>query len=160
GGVITTRRGELLGLIGKELRNTLTDTWINYALPIQAKIEIKRGDHITTISIPEFVEKAKRGEYKPIVVDKPPPGPKGFHGIVLVPNVVERTPPFVEEVVPGSPAQKAGLRPDDLIVYVDGERVVSIKAFRDLMDKIPPGTVVKLEVRRGDKLVGVDVKLE
>src|SRR5262249_35212802 len=81
GGVITTRRGELLGLIGKELRNTLTDTWINYALPIQAKIEIKRGDHITTISIPEFVEKAKRGEYKPIVVDKPPPGPKGFHGI-------------------------------------------------------------------------------
>src|SRR5262245_39218369 len=27
GGVITTRKGELLGIIGKELRNTLTDTW-------------------------------------------------------------------------------------------------------------------------------------
>src|SRR5438105_6080742 len=30
GGIITTRKGELLGLIGKELRNNLTDTWINY----------------------------------------------------------------------------------------------------------------------------------
>src|SRR5262249_49184590 len=38
GGVITTRKGELLGLIGKELRNELTNTWINYAVPIGAKI--------------------------------------------------------------------------------------------------------------------------
>ncbi len=160
GGVITTRRGELLGLIGKELRNTLTDTWINYAMPVQAAVEIKRGDQVTRVSVLEFAEKAKRGEYKPLVVERPPAGQGGYHGIVLVPNVVERTPPFVEELQPNSPAAKAGLKPDDLIVYVDGERVVSIRAFREIMDKVPPGTQVKLEVRRGDKLVGVDLKLE
>jgi serine protease Do len=152
GGAVTNRKGELIGVIGKELRNSLTDTWINYAVPIQV--------------LAEFVEKAKKGEYRPIVRSEPAGGRAGYHGIVLVPNVVERTPPFVEEIVPGSPAAKAGLQPDDLIVYVDGQQVASVKAFRDLMNKAPPGTTVRLEVRRADKqtgserLLGVELKLE
>ncbi len=160
GGVITTRKGELLGIIGKELQNTLTDTWINYATPLQAKVEVRQGDQVTPLNLLDFIDKAKRGEYKPIVRDKSREGPGGRHGIVLVPNVVERTPPFVEEVQPGSPAARAGLKPDDLIVYIDGERIVSIKEFRDIVDKTRPGTVLKLEVRRGDKLVSVDLKLD
>src|SRR5262245_19449924 len=40
GGVVTTRKGELLGIIGKELRNELTNTWINYAVPIGARVEV------------------------------------------------------------------------------------------------------------------------
>jgi len=146
GGAITTRSGELLGIIGKELRNTLTDTWINYAVPIQ--------------SLAEFVDKAKSGQYQSPVRHKPTAGPGVYHGIVLVPNVVERTPPYVEDTVPQSPASRAGLRPDDLIVYVDGEKVVSIKEFKDMVERARPGTIVKLEVRRGDKLVTVDLKLE
>jgi serine protease Do len=70
---------------------------------------------------------------------------------VLVPNVVERTPPYIEEVVPGSPAAKAGLKPDDLIVYVDGEQVLTVTAFKEILAKTRPGTVVKLEIRRVDK---------
>src|SRR5439155_14134263 len=57
GGVLTTRRGELLGILGKELRNTLTDTWINYAIPIQTKIEVKSGDKVTTATIVDIIEK-------------------------------------------------------------------------------------------------------
>ncbi len=154
GGAVTTRQGELIGLIGKELRNGLTDTWVNYAIPI----------HV----LADFVHKGIRGEYKPVARQTPAPGgPVGYHGIVLVPNVVERTPPFVEDVVPGSPAARAGLRPDDLIVYLDGQQVASVKAFRDAVDRAPPGTVLKLEVRRADKaapggerLVAVEVRLE
>jgi S1-C subfamily serine protease len=147
GGAVTTRKGDLLGIIGKELRNTLSDTWINYAVPVQ--------------SLAEFVAKAKRGKYKPVVKDKPLAGPGVYHGIIMVPDVVERTPPYVEDTLPQSPAARAGLRPDDLIVYVDGEKVVSIKEFRDRVERARrPGTVVKLEIRRGDKLVTVDLKLE
>lgn len=152
GGALTTRKGELLGIIGKELRNTLTDTWVNYAVPIRV--------------LADFVEKGKRGEYKPVVRSQPLGARSGYHGIVLVPNVVERTPPFVEEVLPGSPAAKAGLRPDDLIVYLDGQQIVSVKAFRDLIDKAAPGTAVRLEIRRADKesggerLIAVEIKLE
>jgi len=144
GGAVTTRKGELLGLIGKELRNDLTDTWINYAMPIQA--------------LADFVGKAMKGAYKPIVREKKE-GQQGYHGIVLVPNVVERTPPFIEELVPGSPAVKAKLRPDDLIVYIDGQQVASVQAFHEMLKDLPPGTVVKLEVRRGDKLVPIELTL-
>jgi serine protease Do len=152
GGVITNRKGELLGIIGKELRNTLTDTWVNYAIPVSV--------------LAKFVELGMKGEYKPIVKEKPPPGAGGFHGIVLVPNVVERTPPFVEEVIPESPAAKAGIRPDDLIVYIDGEQIVSVKAFREFMAKTRPGMILKLEIQRvnktdgTDRLVPVELKLE
>jgi serine protease Do len=158
GGVITTRKGELLGLIGKELRNNLTDTWINYAVPIQATAKGKRGEDDVTVSIVEMVEKKEL--YKPI--DKKPrlAGPGGYHGIILVPNVVERTPPYVEDVEKGSPADRAGLKPDDLIVYVDGEQVGSINHFRDIVDKANPGTEFKIEVRRGERLQTFTIKLE
>jgi len=146
GGAVTTRKGDLIGIIGKELRNTLSDTFINYAVPVQV--------------LAPFVEKAMKGQYQPIVKHKPSEGPAGYHGIVLVPNVVERTPPFVEDTLPGSPAARAGLRPDDLIVYIDGEKIVSIKEFRDIVEKARPGTLFKLEIRRGDKLMTVDLKLD
>jgi serine protease Do len=146
GGALTTRKGELIGLIGKELQNKLSDTWINYAIPVQV--------------LENFATKGIKGQYKPIVRAKPTGGPGGFHGIVLVPNVVERTPPFVEDTVPGSPAAKAGLQPDDLLVSVDGQRIASIKEFREIVDKARPGTLFRLEYRRGEKLTTVDLKLE
>jgi serine protease Do len=158
GGVITTRKGELLGIVGKELRNNLTETWINYAIPINATAPGKRKGADVTVSIAEVVEKGK--DYVP--TEKPPKlaGPGGFHGIILVPNVVERTPPYVEEVVPNSPAARAGLKPDDLIVYIDGEQIGSIAVFKEIVDHAPPDTEFKIEVRRGDKLETVKIKLE
>jgi S1-C subfamily serine protease len=160
GGALTTRKGELLGIIGKELRNSLTDTWINYAVPVGSKVEVKQGDQTLTVSLPEFVEKGIKGEYKPTAREKGPrDGLGGFHGIVLVPNVVERTPPFVEDVLPNSPAAKSGLKPDDLIVYVDGEPIVSITNFNEVIGRSRPGTTVKLEVRRGEKLTTLELTL-
>src|SRR5207302_511363 len=83
GGAVTTRKGELLGIIGKEVRNSLSDTWINYAVPVPV--------------LADFVEKGKKGEYRAKVRVRPTAGPAGYHGIILVPNVVERTPTFVED---------------------------------------------------------------
>jgi serine protease Do len=159
GGALTTRKGELLGLIGKELLNDLTNTWINYAVPVQAKAEGVRDDKPLTVSLLDLVE--KKEEFKPLVAKRPSgDGPLGYHGIILVPNVVERTPPFVEGVLPGSPAARAGLRPDDLIVYVNGEQVGSIKSFREIVDHASPGTTFKIEVRRGDQLTSSEMTLE
>jgi serine protease Do len=159
GGALTTQKGDLLGMIGKELKNSLSNTWVNYAVPIGVRVEVRQSDQTVTVSLPEFVVKGMKGEYKPTVREKSTEGPGGYHGIVLVPNVVERTPPYVEDVVPGSPAAKAGLKPDDLIVYVDGEPVVSIAGFKDVMSRTRPGVTVQLEVRRGDKLVPVELTL-
>src|SRR5262249_27755495 len=135
-----------IGMIGKEIRNNLSDTWVNYAVPIQ--------------SLADFSLKGMKGLYKPKPRTASVKGSHGYHGLLLVPDVVERTPPFVDDIAPGSPAAKAGLRPDDLIVYVNGEKITSIKELRRLIDTAQPGTSFKLEVRRGDRLVSLDLKLE
>jgi serine protease Do len=137
GGMVTTRDGRPLGMIGKELRNSLTNTWINYAVPIQALVT--------------FVDKGKRGEYRPTVRSVPTEGEIGYHGLTLVPNVLERTPPFVESVAPGSPAARAGLKSDDLIISIDGQQVPSIKAVEAVLARARPGSSVKIEARRSDK---------
>jgi serine protease Do len=160
GGALTTRKGELLGLIGKELRNTLTDAWINYAVPVQAVTEGKRGDQNVKVSLADFVENARAGKYVSLLEKKKYEGPAGYHGLVLVPNVVERTPPYVDAVLPNSPAARAGFRPDDLVVYIEGEQVGSIKTFHEIVDRSPPGTAYKVEVRRGDRLMTLELKLE
>jgi serine protease Do len=159
GGALTTRKGELLGIIGREYKNTLSDAWINYAVPVQAKAKIARDGKETTVDMATFVREAVAGKYKTAAVERAKVDRGGYHGIILVPNVVQVTPPYVEDVAPGSPAAKAGLRPDDLIVYIDGELVSSIKTFRDIMRGTPPGQELRLEVQRGNQLVSLALKM-
>jgi serine protease Do len=173
GGALIDRKGNLLGVIGREIKNSLSDTWMNYAIPITAKVDIslretvkdkdgkeKEEEKTVTVTMPEFVTKGMKGEYKPVKRPTLVAGEGGYHGIIFVPNVLERTPAYVEDVVPDSPALKAGIRPDDLISFVDGEPVVSIKAFHEWMRKnTRPGQMVRVEVRRGEALQTVELQL-
>jgi serine protease Do len=159
GGALTTRKGELLGLIGKELRNELTNTWINYAIPINASITVTQADgKEATVSILDIVEKKEK--YKPLTLGKKNEGPGVYTGILLVADPVERTPPYVEEVVPGSPADKAKLQPDDLIVYVDGVLVGDIHTYNEILSRYHPNQTVKLEIQRDRKLQTISLTLE
>lgn len=160
GGALTNYKGELVGMLGRELKNTLTDTWINYAVPTRAVAEVQRGDKTEKVTLDAFVREAIAGTYKQgddRTKDKK--GRGGYHGIITVVNAISATPPYVEEVLPSSPAAQAGLRPDDLIVYVDGELVNSINVFRDTMRQFAPGSEVRLEVQRGNRLESVKLKL-
>lgn len=159
GGIIITRKGDLLGIVGRELKNTLSDTWINYAIPVQAKVEIIRDEKPVKVDMATFVKESIAGTYRQSERRKNKEDRGGYTGIVLVPNAVGVTPPYIEEVLPKSPAADAGLRPDDLIVYVDGELVPSIKMYRDIMKQVGPGNEIKLEVQRGSTLKSVKLKL-
>jgi serine protease Do len=160
GGALTTRKGELLGLVGKELRNELTNTWINYALPINARITVPQGEGKSiTVSILDVVEKKEK--YKPIDPSKKGnEGPGVYTGIILVADPVERTPPFIEDVIAGSPADKAKLRPDDLIVYLDGLPVGDIHTFKEVLGRYHPNQTIRLEIQRDRKLQTVSLTLE
>jgi len=60
---------------------------------------------------------------------------------------------FVDEVIPGTPADEAGLMPGDLIVGIDEE---PISTFVELAAKVQfraPGTPAELEVLRDDVLL-------
>jgi len=173
GGALIDRKGNLIGIIGREIKNSLSDTWMNYAIPVDAKVDIRIKEMVKdkdgkeheeektiTVTMPEFVAKGMKGEYKPIKRPTLISGEGGYHGIVFVPNILERTPAYVEDVVRGSPAAKAGIRPDDLISFVDGEPIVSIKAFHEWMKKnTRPGQMIRVEVRRGESLQTVEMSL-
>lgn len=159
GGALTDRKGNLLGVVGREVRNVLSETWVNYAIPVGARVEIKDGEKTVTLGVAEFVDRAMKGQYKPVQKVKETTGPGGYHGIVFVPDILERTPPYVEDVVPGSPAAKAGIRPDDLVSFLDGEPVPTIKVFHETIRRTRPGAKVRFEVRRGDNLQTVEVTL-
>jgi serine protease Do len=148
GGALVTRRGELVAMLGKELRNALNNTWLNYAVPIGelrgSVEEIRAGKFIARR--PDEAEKKPQQCVRLAAL-----------GLTLVPDVLERTPPFVDSVRPGSPAMQAGLLPDDLIVLVGDRLIQSCKNLVAELEYIDHEDEVKLTIIRGNELVEVKV---
>jgi carboxyl-terminal processing protease len=65
----------------------------------------------------------------------------------------------ITDVFAGAPAEKAGLRPGDVITAVDGRSIAGI-GINEATDRIkgPPGTTVRLTYRRGKTLHRVAVE--
>ncbi len=55
----------------------------------------------------------------------------------------------VTRVVQGSPAEKAGIRKDDVILRLDGENITSVRKLNRLVAEIAPDQSVKVAVSRG-----------
>ena len=65
----------------------------------------------------------------------------------------------MQDVTPGSPGARAGLRTYDLIVAVDGKAVSGNDQLIQLIAARQPGTVASLQVVRDNHPVNVAVKL-
>jgi membrane-associated protease RseP (regulator of RpoE activity) len=55
----------------------------------------------------------------------------------------------ITRVVQGSPAEKAGLKKDDVILRLDGENITSVRKLNRLVSEIAPDQSVKVAVSRG-----------
>ncbi len=66
---------------------------------------------------------------------------------------------IVSDVVPGGPADRAGLKIQDIIVRVDGERTSSLPLFSQRLYLHGSGEHAKLEVLRGSERLQLDVSL-
>jgi serine protease Do len=65
----------------------------------------------------------------------------------------------VSDVNPDTPAAKAGLKPEDVVVAVDGNSVDSSRALTRSVGFKPPGTEVTLTIYRGGKKQDLKLKL-
>jgi len=65
----------------------------------------------------------------------------------------------ISEVNSGSPAQSAGVRADDVVTSIDGQKVTSAEALIVAIRTHRPGEVVKLSLERDGKSVNVTVTL-
>ncbi len=150
GGVLTTLDGRLVGVLGRELKNPQTQTWINYAVPAS--------------KLAATADAIMKGEFRPKDRFAQTDGKKSGVtpvdlGLVLVPDVVARTPAYIDDVVAGSAASKSGLAADDLIVFLNSDLVASIAAVQEVLDRTQPGDDVTVTVRRGDDLVSVTIRV-
>ncbi len=143
GGALTNLHGELIAMLGKELKNARNNTWLNYAVPInelrEAVNEIRAGK-----VRPRADSQAKKAK---------DPLELSMLGLNLVNTGLERAPPFIDQVYGDSPAAKAGLRTDDLIVFLDNQLVQNSKSLRAEMLRIERDEAIRLTVMRDGQLM-------
>jgi serine protease Do len=149
GGALVALDGRLIGLLGKELRDSAHNVWINYAMPISA--------------IAETTREMLAGRFKPAATDEPATAVANCWkletlGVVLVPDLVPRTPPFIDTLRRGSLAERAGLLPDDLVLYVNNRLVPSAQALRAELSQIDRGDELRLTVLRNAELIEVALR--
>ncbi|MCY2992685.1 MAG: S1C family serine protease [Planctomycetota bacterium] len=149
GGALTNRQGSLAGLLGKELRNALNNTWLNHAIPV-ADLQAAVADLLAGKTRPRSENSTAKKPAQPWTLWR--------SGITLMPPVLTKTPPFAERVRPDSPAENAGLQPDDLILFVN-DRVASscqhVAEEISFIDRIDP---LRLTVQRGQELLDLTLK--
>lgn len=148
GGALTDRRGKLAGLLGKEVRSSLSNIWLNYAIPIS--------------ELAPAADEIIAGKFRPVPRDEDEKKPKEAHtlallGITLVPDFLPKTPPFIESVKPGSPAAKAGLKTDDLVLFVNSRVVQSCKLLVDELTYIDRLDPLRITIQRGQDLLEVEL---
>jgi serine protease Do len=148
GGAITDDDGRLVGLIGRELRNNVNGTWLNYALPISEL----RGS-VTRIQAGELAPAGSPASETPIAN----PWRLSGLGATMLPDVLERTPAYIDAVAEDSPAAKAGLLPEDLILMVDGRLVNGRAAVEQELARHEADAPLKVTVLRGQTLMELQI---
>ena len=147
GGAVVDASGNLVGMLGKELRDAATGVWLNYALPAsalrQALGDIIAGRKTTAVTQSDpLLDRSKSHNFNTL-------------GLVMIPDVLESTPAFIDEVVDGEVAARANLRPDDLVLLVNGRRVESQRVMLKLLRTIDRRDEVELTVQRDTEILAV-----
>lgn len=153
GGLLTDDRGTPVGLIGREIRHAASRTWVNYAVPLT-----------TLAPVVEALRSGKRIDSRPkdasadvaMISDR---DLTAKFGLTMLPNVVERTPAFVDDIKPGSLAHTAGLQRSDLIVLVDDAVITSVTEFQQVLATFRTGQRISLTVNREQELKAIELRI-
>lgn len=145
GGPLCNIKGEVIGLNTVISSPSGTNIGIGFAVPINMAKEVARQ-----LITKGKVERGYLGVY-PQELDadmRKGLGLKGAYGVLIA------------DVVPGTPADRAGLRSGDVIVVFDGHKVGDVEDFRERVAATPPGKTVAIKIWRGGKEMGLNAKLE
>ncbi len=144
GGALVNMRGELVGINTAILSRTGGYQGIGFAIPTNmvnpiARSLLKHG-------------KVRRG-WLGVVIQEPTREMAKTLGLPTHKGVL------ITDVDPRSPAGKAGLRRDDLVVKIDGQRVDTVHRLRNTVAAAGAGKRVALELYRKQKRIRLSVKL-
>ena len=144
GGPLFNTRGEVVGINSQIYSQTGGYQGLSFAIPIEVATTIANQ-----IVATGKVEHAKLG----VTVQEV--------GQDIADSLKLATPEgaLIANVERGGPAEKAGLKPGDVVRSMNGKKVVSSIDLPAMVGLIKPGSTVKLEVWRQGKLIALDAKL-
>ena len=67
---------------------------------------------------------------------------------------------FVKKVNPGSAAEKAGIKVDDIVIGIEGKLIESMEEFNKIKKNYKAGDTIKVSVYRDKKIIDLDVTLD
>lgn len=147
GGALVDIEGNLVGLIGKRVISKRTNTWLNYALPVEElRAFLAPQEHRS-----DPVAAAAVDPREWAVTDL---------GLRLLDFGARDRPAYVERVRAESPASRAGIKPNDLVMTVNGERAGTCAAFYAALRKVPAGERIRLVIKRGEDVRPIEIDPE
>lgn len=137
GGALIDTDGELVGINTAVLAQALGTEGIGFAIPVN----LVRG------VMGEIIE---HGRVR-----------RGWLGVHVVGDPTRRfSAPIIGVIDAGSPAEKAGLRPGDLITEVNGKPILTDQEALTQVAALAPGSEVEIRARRGEQSITVRAILE
>jgi serine protease Do len=146
GGALIDLSGRLVGIVGKELRDEQAGIWLNYALPMDVvKASVDRILSGQTTNAPTTSAVAQPHRLADL-------------GLTLIPDVIPKTPAFIDGVRTDSIAGRSGLQPNDLILLVNDIRVDSRMGLERILSTINRSDSFQLMIQRGQELLRIQVR--
>ncbi|MBI2383212.1 MAG: DegQ family serine endoprotease [Gammaproteobacteria bacterium] len=144
GGPLFNIRGEVIGVNSQIFSQTGGYMGVSFAIPIDvaAKVatQLKEKGRVTRGWLGVVVQEVTRDLAQSFGMERP----EGA---------------LVARVLPGSPAEEAGLRPGDVILSYNGEPLPTSSALPPLVGNSDPGESARLEVRRDGRTVTMKVQV-
>ncbi len=137
GGALINADGELIGINTAVLAQQLGTEGIGFAIPVN----LVRG------VVSEIIE---HGRVR-----------RGWLGVHVVGDPNRRfSAPVIGLIDPGSPADRAGLKPGDLITELNGRQILTDQEALTQVAALAPGSELEIRFRRGDRSQTVYATLE
>ncbi len=168
GGALVNLDGRFVGMVGREVISNLTHTHFNYAVPrdvlhayfLEATAVandefVMAGSESAALARVTQQDGTRRDSHTIDHTGEPTPFDPGIR---MSRVGYRRVLPFVERVRSGSPAEKAGVRKDDLILSVNGRSVADVAAFDTSLARLMPKEPIDLVIRRGRIIVSVRIE--
>lgn len=148
GGPLLNAKGEVIG-INTAIRGDAMG--IGFAIPIdKAKAiaaQLEAGERVAHPYLGVMME-----DLTPEIAQQINSNP---NSVILVPSINGI---LVARVVPKSPAANAGIRPGDVIVQVDGQRITKGEELLNIVDNSTVGQVLQLKVQRGNQTQQLSIR--
>ena len=133
GGAVINTSGKLVGLIGKIINSSETNTRLNYAIPNSILHQFLNTDTLPVAAT--------------VIKNEPV-----YLGINLFQHGGRNSPAYIDRIKRRSPAAKAKLKADDLIVSLAGIKIGNTKDYQEAVQQLSPNQESIIIVKRGTEL--------